>query len=369
MQPSLIATNEERQPFQFSKTSSSTNSIVSPLQRAPSFTPARSKSRGQAGPQTVYSSSQDALSSSFKPANSPESQRRPSTGHSRSNSLSGTREGLGNLNRWSRSTASSKESNHQRSHSRRMSFGAQATFSFGPAPSDSPPRKLQKNCPATANSPSRQGEGPRPPFQSALNPPSLLPAIVPLPSLQTSVNNSSPLAGSLTPSTSGILSAALRSNVPDCKQSLRQYSFPTTPIFDRLKYTDLINSQTLDGLGRIQGRETFPKEGRPLNQDLSALTHPQFLDLLLLLTVGPRSVKQPRKKDLPLEATLDIVPRLQKAALVQVVLLIGAQNSPRRKPCFPRLSKRQIPPCCSTMHKTLRAPCRRIPKLAHYCNK
>lgn len=219
MQPSSIATSEERQAVQFTKTPSSTNSIVPSLQRAPSITPARSKSRGQAGPQTVYSSSQDALSSTFTPATSPESQQRPSTGHSQSNSLSGTKDGLGNLNRWSRSTASSKESNHQRSTSRRMSFGAQATFSFGPTTSDSPPRKLQKNRPATANSPPYQAQGSRPPFQSSLDPPSLLPAIVPLPSLQTSVNNSSsPLTGSSSPSTAGILSAALRSNVPDCEK-------------------------------------------------------------------------------------------------------------------------------------------------------
>ena len=221
MQPSLIATDEERQSVQSTKSTATTNSKVPPLQIVPSYIPARSKSRGQVGPQTVDSSSQDALSSSFKPATSPEPQRRPSTGYSRSSSPSGTREGLGNLNRWSRSTTSSKESNHRSSNSRHMSFGAQATFSFGPTLSDSPPRKLQKNRPATTSSPSRQGQASRPPVQSSLDPDSLLPAIVPLPSLQTSVSSSySPLTGSLTPSTAGIISAALRTNVPDCKQSL-----------------------------------------------------------------------------------------------------------------------------------------------------
>lgn len=73
----------------------------------------------------------------------------------------------------------------------------------------SPPRKLQKSRPA--NSPSPQTTIPRPPV---LNPPSLsLPPITTLPSLQTSLSNSSPLTGPTTPSpsTAQILSAAARS--------------------------------------------------------------------------------------------------------------------------------------------------------------
>jgi len=147
---------------------------------------------------------------------SPESARRaPTHAHRRSNSLTGMNQGVGNLNRWSKSTVSSTGSTqpaHKRSNStRRMSLSGSTTFLLG-ADNTSPPKKLQKNRPSTANSP--QSQYTRSNFESSL----ILPPIVTLPSLQTSVNSSSsPLTGPRTPSpsTAAILSAAVRTTVPD----------------------------------------------------------------------------------------------------------------------------------------------------------
>jgi MIT (microtubule interacting and transport) domain len=148
---------------------------------------------------------------------SPESSRRPPAhahAHRRSNSLTGMNQGVGNLNRWSKSSVSSAGSTqpaHKRSNSaRRVSLSGSTTFLLG-ADNTSPTRKLQKNRPSTANSPQTQFT------RSALDSSLTLPPIVTLPSLQTSVNNSSPLTGPATPSpsTAAILSAAVRTTVPD----------------------------------------------------------------------------------------------------------------------------------------------------------
>lgn len=120
-------------------------------------------------------------------------------------------QGGGPSNRWSKSTSSSTTGDlvaHKRSNSftRRMSFGGGAFLDTTP----SPPRKLQKSRPSTANSPS-QIKISRTIFDSASI---ILPPINTLPSLQTSVGNgSSPLTGPTTPSpsTAQILSAAARS--------------------------------------------------------------------------------------------------------------------------------------------------------------
>lgn len=94
-----------------------------------------------------------------------------------------------------------------------MSVSGSSTFLLG-ADNSSPPRKIYKN-PLTANPPSSRIEQTRQAYDSALS----LPPIITLPSLQTAVNNgSSPLTGAPgtpSPSTAGILSAAVRSTVPD----------------------------------------------------------------------------------------------------------------------------------------------------------
>jgi hypothetical protein len=163
---------------------SAIRSVVSP-QRSSSVNAARPRSRDRAG------------ASQFGPQNAINT--KPLT--------QGDSQG-GNLNRWSKSTGSSSHT-HKRSNSftRRMSFGG-GPNSF--LDTSSPPRKLQKSRPSTANSPSSQVTITRTPFDSS----SLtLPPINTLPSLQTSVSNSSPLTGPTTPSpsTAQILSAAARS--------------------------------------------------------------------------------------------------------------------------------------------------------------
>jgi hypothetical protein len=150
----------ERTPIHVANNKSSNSSIVT-IQRAPS------SSRSQSHYQPVPSS----LVADPPVANSANLQRRPSI------------DGLGNLNRWSRSTSSSRD--------RRLSFSGGSES----------PKRLQKSCPDILR-----------PFESTTN--SILPPIRTLPSLQTSVNDiSSPLASS--PSTAGLLSAAVRSTVPD----------------------------------------------------------------------------------------------------------------------------------------------------------
>ncbi|TVY40061.1 hypothetical protein LSUB1_G001856 [Lachnellula subtilissima] len=145
---------------------------------------------------------------------SPESRRPAAHAHRRSNSLTGMNQGVGNLNRWSKSSVSSAGSTqptHKRSNSaRRVSLSGSTTFLLG-ADTTSPPRKLHKHRPSTAISP--QSQFARSNLDSTLT----LPPILTLPSLQTSVNNSSPLTGPTTPSpsTAAILSAAVRTTVPD----------------------------------------------------------------------------------------------------------------------------------------------------------
>lgn len=150
--------------------------------------------------------------------------RRSSATHSRSSSLGGVKEGLLNLDRWSQSTSSSRGSvGHKRSSSfgRRMSFGGSLNFG-SPASQDSEdrssPSRWQSTREATANSPSRRPAS-RAAIETSSHPSTLLPPIITLPSLQQSVSvGSSPITGTpaaLTPSTSGLLSAATRTVVPD----------------------------------------------------------------------------------------------------------------------------------------------------------
>ncbi|MCJ1285661.1 hypothetical protein MMC26_005002 [Xylographa opegraphella] len=68
------------------------------------------------------------VNSSTRPL-SPEASHRPAASHSRSNSLGGISEGMGNLNRWSQSTVSSKSSVN--THKRRNSFARRLSGSFG----------------------------------------------------------------------------------------------------------------------------------------------------------------------------------------------------------------------------------------------
>jgi hypothetical protein len=116
---------------------------------------------------------------------------------------------LGNLNRWSKSTSSSTHS-HKRSNSFSLKILNPDTRDIAV----SPPRKLHKRRPSGSGSPSAQIKIAPPTFDTSTL---TLPPINTLPSLQTSVtNSSSPLTGPITPSpsTAQVLSA-LPKTVPD----------------------------------------------------------------------------------------------------------------------------------------------------------
>ncbi|TAQ89418.1 hypothetical protein B7494_g2299 [Chlorociboria aeruginascens] len=193
--PSHIATN------------SSSNSSVVTVQRASSFGRRPKPSAPQTG------SYNNALNSDDSANFSSDLRQRPGTSHSRSNSISGVKEGLGNLDRWSASSTSSKGLTRSRSNSfsRRSFSGAGAFTTTTSPPVTASPKKLRKSRPSTENSPPSQAPL-RKPFDSVARPP-FLPPIVTLPNLDSS--SSALTSSSLTPSTGGILSAAVRSTVPD----------------------------------------------------------------------------------------------------------------------------------------------------------
>ncbi|QSZ31659.1 hypothetical protein DSL72_001226 [Monilinia vaccinii-corymbosi] len=184
--------------FISSSPNSNLNATINRLQRKPSFGNSRQIAHS---PQDV---SHDAIGESRRQLRQP---------HSRSSSTSGIREPAGNPNRWSQSTASSA-GGHIRSRSNsisRLSFGGSGLN--GNVVGQSPPRKLQKSRPSIDNSPQR-----RRPTDRLTNPPLplSLPPIITLPvSQQPGSHSPSPLASALTPSTAGLLSAAVHSTVPD----------------------------------------------------------------------------------------------------------------------------------------------------------
>lgn len=212
---------EEHQPFNFQHQTinPSPSSSVVTIQRAASIGLSRSTPRPLASLQDLQTTANATIGPAnfSKPVISHESRRRQSASHSRSSSVNGVRDGIGNLNRWSQSTTSSRGStSHTRSDSfsRRMSFGGSGTFAFG-ASSTQSPSKLRKGKPA-AESPPQQPTLTRP-VEPPSNPITSLPPIITLATSQQAINiKSSPLtAATSTPSTAGLLSAAVRSAVPD----------------------------------------------------------------------------------------------------------------------------------------------------------
>jgi len=117
-----------------------------------------------------------------------------SAGHSRPNSITGIKEGVGNLNRWSQSTTSSKSSvghNRGNSFSRRLSFGGSGSISSlgGFAASQSPQSRnvVTKQRHSPGNSPKRHSLKTPP----KIVPSTILPPLVTLPSLSIAVNDAS----------------------------------------------------------------------------------------------------------------------------------------------------------------------------------
>lgn len=286
----------EGEPVPFHILSNSNNSPGN-VQRSSSFTSARPRSRDRA-PSQSQTVLQNGLNT--KPVTPSESQG-------------------GNLNRWSKSTASTSSlasNTHKRSSSfgRRMSFGGGANSFLD---TSSPPRKLQKNRPSTANSPSSQIKITRTAFDSSLL---TLPPIDTLPSLQTSVNGASPLTGPTTPSpsTAQILSAAARSvdyfgrAWEDSSLGPKDFSQKKSPSTSR---SNNVGPSPVFGTGPVSESETTyrQKEERPRGHS----RHRSQATKGSEGTGSNRSSKQPSQKAMLSKA-------LQKANTA--VLLDSAQN-------------------------------------------
>ena len=156
-----------------SKSASTSSSSVVTVQRVTS-PPTRNGTRPLASTLRSQSPTLVTISttSSRRPL-TPEPQRRTGSGHSRRSSIGGISEGMGNLNRWSQSTASSKTSGV--AHNRKNSFARRLSGSFGAfggfAASQSSPVKQnieQKITQSPGISPERTRARPRtPPVQAA----------------------------------------------------------------------------------------------------------------------------------------------------------------------------------------------------------
>ncbi|KAI4253990.1 MAG: hypothetical protein LQ352_003374 [Teloschistes flavicans] len=151
---------------------------------------------------------------------SPDNRRRSSAAHNRPDSSHGVREGVGNLNRWSQSTVSSKSST---THNRRNSFSKRLSGSFGSfggftSPQSSSPigKGSGKLRPSASTSPE---EAPiqASPARLPKHPAPLLPPIVTLSSLTQAVEaaDSPSTAATATPATADLLSSATYQAQPD----------------------------------------------------------------------------------------------------------------------------------------------------------
>lgn len=187
--------------------STSTSSIIT-VQRAASLSsrngthPPPSGLRSQSPHETI------ALPASLSARTlSPEPGRRASAVYLRSDSGNGVREGIGNLNRWSQSTVSSKSSS---THNRRSSFPRRLSGSFGSfnglgsAQSSPPPNP--KGAPKTRSSPRGSPEGP-PKRLHPGQPPPVLPPISTLTSLSQAVDaaETPSTIATVTPATADLL--------------------------------------------------------------------------------------------------------------------------------------------------------------------
>lgn len=213
-------------PRQASRPNSTSSSSVVTVQRAASLS-----SRGE--PKNPHakvrpSSPDDSVSiSNSLPLNSrpPEQKhkKRASGGHSRPSSIGAVQEGVANLNRWSQSTTSSKNSIQGQSHHRNSSFSRRLSFgspgSLGSLKSlanpQSPPTRnvLVKSRQSPGKSPQRE----QPPVASSQPFISTLPPIVTLPTLSQAVDAAaSPSTNaSATPTTAQLLAPSVYSGGGD----------------------------------------------------------------------------------------------------------------------------------------------------------
>ena len=196
------------QPRQSSRPNSTSTSSVVTVQRTASLSSRNGAHPPLSGLRSQSPNEVVVLPTTFSGRTlSPEPNRRASAIYPRSDSGHGVREGIGNLNRWSQSTVSSKSSSN---HNRRSSFSKRLSGSFGSfgtlgsaQPSPSP---NAKSAPKVRPSPRGSPEGPPkrvPPTQ----PPPVLPPIITLASLSQAVDaaDTPSTVATITPATADLL--------------------------------------------------------------------------------------------------------------------------------------------------------------------
>ena len=201
---------------QGSRPNSASSSSVITVQRASSVT-----ARNSSHPSVTGLRSQSPNEANPIPTNltgrtlSPETtKRRSSALYTRPDSGNGFREGVGNLNRWSQSTGSSKNSVHNRrsSFSKRLSgsFGSFGGFTGGQSQTPSPNVTFStRGRPSPQKSPAAQAKVSLP-----SKPAPVLPPIVTLSSLSQAVDaaDSPSTIATVTPATADILSPSNRTS-------------------------------------------------------------------------------------------------------------------------------------------------------------
>lgn len=196
------------QPHQSSRPNSTSTSSVITIQRTASLSSRNGAHPPPSGLRSQSPNESIALPTTFSARTlSPEPNRRASAIYPRSDSGHGVREGIGNLNRWSQSTVSSKSSSN---HNRRSSFSKRISGSFGSfgtlgsaQPSPSP---NAKSAPKTRPSPRGSPEGPSK-RKLPNHPPPVLPPIVTLTSLSQAVDaaDTPSTIATVTPATADLL--------------------------------------------------------------------------------------------------------------------------------------------------------------------
>lgn len=250
--------SHQRQP---SRPNSASSSSVVTVQRAASLS-SRSGSRTPHTKIPSQSPSESSYSAPLTQASlSPDHIRGTSGSHSRPNSISGIKEGVGNLNRWSQSTTSSKNSgncHHRRgSFSRRLSLGGSGSLGSLKSithPQSPPTRNVLTK---SRSSPSRLSptEAPPPPPMSEVGSMGILPPIVTFPALSHAVDSapSPSSAPTVTPATNDLLTPSTFNGADDFGEKWKGKSPVVNGPMEQRLAPSLIESSISRGL---HGRNT-----------------------------------------------------------------------------------------------------------------
>lgn len=207
------------EPRQNSRPNSTSTSSIVTVQRAASLSSRNGTHPTPSGLRSQSPNEPIALPNTFSAtALSPEPNRRASAIYPRSDSGNGVREGIGNLNRWSQSTVSSKSSS---THNRRGSFSKRLSGSFnsfaGLGSAQPSPSPNAKGAPKACSSPRGSPEGPSKRLLPS-QPPPVLPPIVTLTSLSQAVDaaDTPSTIATVTPATADLLPpSSSAANEPD----------------------------------------------------------------------------------------------------------------------------------------------------------